>query len=120
MKVQIWHSRGEYNFTAKLYEPIKKASFFSFHTFIFPHDASIQVFSEETLKEIDVFIAEISYPSTGLWIELWIAKMLWKRIVWIYKKGTVPSSSIDLVTQEKYEYSTISELLEIIERIVNS
>ena len=61
MKIQVGHSR-DFDFVKELYEPIKKAIFFTDHEFIFPHDGR-EIDSKETLKNIDIFIAEVSYPS---------------------------------------------------------
>lgn len=52
-----------------LYDPIKRSKLYIQHRFIFPHDG-IDVNSRESLKEVDLFIAEVSEPATGLGIEL--------------------------------------------------
>lgn len=54
----------------ELYGPIQNASFFQDHVWIFPHDGTIHVNSRESLKTVDLFIAEVSVPATGLGIEI--------------------------------------------------
>ncbi len=56
MKIQLWHTR-EHDFEKELYKPIKSSSFYSKHTFLFPHDNENKkwINSRETLKEQNIF-----------------------------------------------------------------
>jgi hypothetical protein len=42
--------------------------------------------SRESLKTVDIFIAEVSYPATGLGIEIGFTSLYGKRILCISKK----------------------------------
>jgi hypothetical protein len=108
--IQIWHTRNSH-FHQELYEPIKNASFFHEHTFIFPHDG-VDWSSKETLKNIDLFIAEVSTPATGLWIELGFASAYGKKILCIYKKWSKISASLKLITENFIEYDSSVDMIE--------
>ena len=64
MKIQIGHSR-EFDFEKLLYTPLMQSNMFKEHTFVLPHSGEV-IDSFETLKNVDIFVCEISYPSTGL------------------------------------------------------
>ena len=66
---------------------------------------------------IYLFIAECSYPATGLGIELGWAFDDNTPIYCLHKKGTEVSGSIYAITQNILEYKDIDEMLEIIEKI---
>jgi hypothetical protein len=109
MIIQVWHSRDS-DFLTELYEPIKQAPFFSEHTFIFPHDDSV-VDSRESLKNIDLFVAEVSYPATGLGIEIGLARAYGKQILCISKKWVKVSSSLKYMTDDFLEYMDSNHLI---------
>ncbi len=109
MIIQIWHSRKS-EYQKELYEPIKKASFFREHTFIFPHDG-VNIDSRKSLKTVDLFIVEVSHPSTGLGIEIGLASSYGKRILCVSKKWSQISSSLSLVTEDYIEYDEIDYMV---------
>lgn len=110
MIIQIWHSRSS-EYEKELYVPIKKSSFFPEHTFIFPHDGA-KVDSRESLKTVDLFIVEVSYPATGLGIEIGFASAYGKRILCISKKGSKIASSLSYVTINFLEYENSEDMIE--------
>ncbi|GAB0175001.1 MAG: hypothetical protein HHAS10_08800 [Candidatus Altimarinota bacterium] len=115
MIIQLGHSR-DYDFVNELYNPIKKSRFFPEQSWIFPHDGT-EVNSRESLKNVDIFLAEVSYPSTGLGIELGFASLYGKRIICLSKRGSKISSSLRYITHEFLEYDDAGELCAIIESI---
>lgn len=118
MLIQIWHSK-ESNFVEELYLPIMKSNLSINNDIIFPHDDKI-IDSRKTLKDVDLFIAEVTKSATWLWIELWFASIYWKRIIAIHKKWTKISSSIKYVTDEFIEYSDKEEMIEKLEKIITT
>ncbi len=68
MKIYIGHSR-EYNYLEDLYMPLKTSLLFKNHEIILPHDKR-NLISKDIIKKCNLFIAEVSFPSTGLGIEL--------------------------------------------------
>jgi len=118
MKIQFGHSGG-YDYEKELYEPIKESNLSEKNTIILPHDWNILwVNSKDTLKNIDIFFAEVSYPSTGLGIELWFANIYWTKIICFNKKWTKITWSLKYVCDDFFEYTSIEEMIKKInERI---
>ena len=111
MKIQLWHSR-EHDFIKELYNPIKESIFYKKHKFIFPHDKeNIFINSKESLKDVDIFLCEVSNNSIGLWIEIWFADLYKKRIICFYKKWTNVSWSLKYITNDIIEYKDSSDLI---------
>jgi len=69
MKIYLWHST-KYDFKEELYKPIKDSNIFKENEIILPHDNEDWINSKEIIKSSDLLIAEISYPSASLGIEL--------------------------------------------------
>ncbi len=67
--------------------------------------------SMEVIKNSDLIIAEVSYPSTGMGIELGWANTFNKRVICVYKKDTKPSSSLKVVSNEFIEYTDSTDLV---------
>jgi hypothetical protein len=109
MIIQLWHSRDT-DFQKELYTPIQKSDFFGEHKWIFPHD-TVEVNSRETLKEIDLFIAEVSQPATGLGIELGFASSYGKQIHCISKKWSKISSSLKYIAKDFIEYDNDEDMI---------
>lgn len=118
MKIQIWHSRWEYDYNKLLYNPISSSSLFSNNIWVFPHSKNNTnwINSRETLRDADVFVAEVSYPSLWLWIELWFASFYNKRIICIHEKWKVVSGSIKYITNEVYMYEDRNSLINILKK----
>lgn len=114
MKIYIGHSTG-FDYIKELYEPIKQSDLFSEHEFIFPHDRSVDDQNDKSFYQtIDLMIAEVSYPSTGLGVELGWVEDLGKKIVCIYKSDTKPSGAIRTVCSDIWSYADSEELISLI------
>ena len=118
MIIQIWHSR-DFDYISDLYSPLKNHVIFSENDFLLPHDG-ISMNSRETLKSVDLFICEVSYPSLWLGIEIWFASMYNKRIVCFHENDINPTSSLNYVTNEIYSYSSSVELLDKIQALIKA
>lgn len=120
MKIYIAHSR-EFNYKKELYTPIRNDKKLKTHEIILPHEKNdILSNNREFYKEIDLTIAECSYPSIGLGIELgWIFDDNIP-IYCIHKQGTKVSNSINKITQNIFEYTNIDEMINVIENIINN
>ncbi len=107
MRVYVGHS-GSFDFRKELYEPLKRLSF----EFVFPHEKAGEPFnSKEVLKSCRLMIAEVSYPSTGLGIEIGWADMYGVPIVFIHKKGVKVSDALKVIGKDFIEYSSDEELI---------
>lgn len=121
MNIYLAHSRS-FDFKKELYEPIKKSALFGEHTFIFPHSESSKPFSSKEFfqNDCDLIIAEVSYPSTGLGIELGWANTFGVPVVCIYKKDSKISESLRVVTDKFLEYSDADDLVEKITQVIKT
>jgi hypothetical protein len=121
MKIYVGHSSG-YDYQNELYKPIRASQLNNEYTFLLPHEKSTELFPSLEFfrtKQIDLFIAEVSYPSTGLGIELGQASLYAIPIVCIFKNGLKYSSSIAAVTNDVREYTEVN-LIEVLENIVKN
>src|ERR1700722_11228744 len=109
MKIYVAHSRA-FDFEHELYEPLRNSPLAENHELIFPH-AGAAFSSKELIKDVDMILAEVSYPSTGEGIELGWADDLNKHIVCVYKKDANISGSLSYLRAEKIVYSDIPDLL---------
>ena len=69
MKIYVAHSR-EFNFKKELYKPLRDSKLGNKTNFVFSHKTKAFSPSRKKIKSVDYVIAEVSYPSTGLGIEL--------------------------------------------------
>lgn len=90
---------------------------FSAHEIILPHETDVFINSKDILKNVDLVIAEVSYPSTGMGIELGWAEAFGTRIIALHKRDTKLSSSIKAITKEIHSYD--GDIAKIIEAIIN-
>lgn len=116
MKVYIAHSSA-YDFKKELYQPLKNAYRETNHTFILPHDGE-PINSKELLSSCDLVIAEVSFPSTGLGIELGWANAFSIPIVCIHRVDTKPSSALHFICKTFLTYHTEPELIARIREVL--
>jgi hypothetical protein len=110
MKIYVTHSSA-FDYQKELYEPLRDSELNSLHQIVLPHQDSKELFSTaESLKDFNLIIAEVSYPSTGQGIELGWANVSKVPIVCIYKHGTKPSSGLKMICQDFIEYSVPEEI----------
>lgn len=72
------------------------------------------------INESDVLIAELSYKSIGVGLEVGFAKARSKKIIYIHKSGTELSNTADGVCDVRIEYKNISDLLFQLEKILKN
>lgn len=110
MKIYVGHATS-FDFQNQLYLPLKASELAKEHTFIFPHDQSLTPWlTKNVISTCDIFIAEVSYPFTGLGIELGWANIYDRHILCIYQKGSKPSESLKIATNNFLEYEDSSDL----------
>jgi len=121
MNIYIAHS-SNFDFISELYNPIIEIKFIKQDiNFILPHLTDKFKNSKSLISnQIDLLIAEVSYPSTGLGIELGWANIANVPICCIHKINTKYSSSLNTLTDKFYSYSNPEELKEIIRTIIES
>lgn len=117
MKIYCPHATS-FDFVTGWYEPLRDLEFTSELTL--PHESTDEQFaSREFLEsgECDLVIAEVSYPSLGLGIELGWASMQGVPVVAMYQSGTKPSGAVYAVTDRVIEYKDENDLLDKVTEI---
>jgi len=119
MQVYICHS-SNFDYHNQLYHPLKSSPLWQKYRFILPHEKNSQpVNSKEIIKNSNLIIAEATYPSTGMGIELGWADDARKKILCVYKAGTKISSSMNIISDNFIEYKTSDELIQQLEQWLN-
>lgn len=119
MKIYFGHSKElDYlNYYRSITDNIKE------YTFLFPHVQSSESRNGRLFykpENFDVFIAEVTYPATGLGIELGFAYDEKIPIYCFYKKGSKPSNSLKSVTNNIIEYTDMSDFLTKLEELLHN
>lgn len=113
MKIYIGHSK-EFNFKEELYLPLRESKLNSEYEIILPHEvyqeASAFV-TKDIIKTCDAMVAEVSFPATGLGIELGWANSFERPIICIYRKGSKISGSLKIVCKNFIEYTDKVDLI---------
>lgn len=102
---------SSFDYVGELYEPLKRSALAAQHTLIFPHEGGKTFFTKDIIARCDVFVAEVSYPSTGQGIEVGWADMYKKSIICVFKSGTQPSSSLTMITDTLIEYQNPDDMI---------
>ncbi|MCL2384027.1 MAG: hypothetical protein FWC79_07995 [Oscillospiraceae bacterium] len=110
MNIYISHS-SSYDYTNKLYNPIKESDLKDTNNFYFPHDDGTVVNTRSVISEFDLVIAEVSRPTTGQGIELGWASYVGTPILCIYEKGARYSSALPIVAQDFMEYENAQDMI---------
>ncbi len=120
MKIYIIHSR-EFDFESQLYAPIKACqSLMQEHEVILPHDANTAgQFSKPIIDASDIIFAEISFPSTGMGIELGWAHAANKTIICLCKHNKQSSSSIKYICKSIISYAENKMIPDIMLQYIN-
>jgi hypothetical protein len=105
MKIYVGHA-SSFDYQNDLYAPIKKVDFYGQFEFIFPHEFNPHgQYSKDLILNCDRMIAEVSFPSTGLGIEVAWALSAKVPIFCIAKQGSNPSTSISQLNIDIFWYS---------------
>ena len=113
MKIYVAHSTS-FDYKQELYLPIRQSDLNSQHDFILPHESSNEPYDSNTLfatAQVDLVVAEVSYPSTGLGIEIGWADSCGIPIVCVHRSDSKPSGSLKVVTDDIVKYSSHKELI---------
>ncbi len=115
--VYVSHSK-KFNFKKELYKPLKNINEIKF---IFPHEKSDKPKSSKSIiKSSSAVIAEVSYPSISVGIEIGWADAFNIPVIYLYKKNTKISSSLKIVSRNFIEYDRIETILPEISRVLKN
>jgi hypothetical protein len=117
-KIYIGHSK-KLDYKNDLYIPLRESALNDKYEIILPHEESAEPFnSREGLKECSAMVAEVSYPATGLGIELSWAHSYGIPIICIYKKGQKISGSLKVLSPKFIEYENSKDIISQIGRVL--
>ena len=112
-QIYVGHSRDpKYQYRLTLYAPLK--ALLQVHQVYFPHeqDGPPSINSEELLPKCQLMIAEVSYPSTGLGLELAWARTAKILVLCIHLTDCPPSSSVTSLFPHLLAYADEADLCE--------
>jgi hypothetical protein len=111
MQIYVAHSTN-FDYKKELYEPLRGSELFQQHQFVLPHEHSGDPFnSKEFLRSCDLLVAEVSFASTGMGIELGWADLIGVPIICFYRTGSVVSGSLKSLTKNILEYNDMDDFL---------
>lgn len=111
MKIALTHSNN-LPWKEELYNVLRKASFSNENQIFFPQEND----TKDLIKNSDIVLAEVSYPSTGQGIELGWANAFDTPIICFYQEGSKISNSLKKITNIFVEYSDMDDMEKKIER----
>lgn len=110
MKIYVSHSR-EFDYVNELYAKIKESDINKHYQFIFPHENGKVINSKEEIKNCDLILAEVSFPSTGQGIELGWGDLQNIPIICICKENYKASGSLGFITTQLRFYSDLNDMI---------
>lgn len=111
MKIFIAHSSNS-DFKNELYKPLRESVLNNEHEILLPQEKGKEIITKDIIKNLDVFIAEVSYPSTGQGIELGWADIFNIPIICIFKEGSKTSKSLRHVTDNFISYKDSEDMVD--------
>jgi hypothetical protein len=118
MKIYVCHTTS-FDYQQELYRPLKQSSLNKEHQIILPHFEGPEMFdSKSLLPSVNLVVAEVSFLSTSMGIEIGWANMLQKPIVFIYKESTKPSRSLKAVSENFIEYANSEDMVQKLQEFI--
>lgn len=120
MRIYIGHSK-DFDYQNELYRPLRASKDLTPYEIILPHESTNHSNNaRDFYQNLDLFIAEVSYPATGLGIELAWAHDAGIPIVCISRKDAKISGSLTVVTDQFYTYDSPSKIPSLVFKIAQS
>lgn len=112
MKIYVTHS-SNFDYQNELYQPLRKSKLNNMYEITLPHEHTTDQFSsKDYMKNCNLILAEVSYPSTGQGIELGWANSHNVPILCLYRKGTTPSDSLKVIANTFIEYESSEDMVQ--------
>lgn len=115
LNIYAAHS-SSFDYQSDFYEPLKESNISEQHNITFPHDDSDELFNSYKFfhTDCDLVIAEVSYDSTGLGIELGWAYDADIPIICVHTESAEPTSALTAVTEMVYSYSSPEDMIAVL------
>lgn len=118
MKIYVSHSTA-FDYQYELYNPIREFTKNATHEFYLPHEKShLPHDTKSVIKNSDLILAEVSFPSTGQGIELGWANIFEIPIIGIYKTSQIASSSLEIILTQQHKYSSPASIKSILSKFI--
>ena len=118
MKIYVSHSQ-DFDFLNSLYKPLRTSGLNTNHEFFLPHESDKFINTQEVIKNSDLILAEVTFPSTGQGIELGWASMLKIPILCASKEGSKISGSLNYITKNFIIYTDSADLVAKLAKFLN-
>lgn len=110
-----------FDYITNFYEPIKTIDSLKHYTLIFPHEKSQHgIKSKDIIQQADLVIAEVSYPSIGVGIELAWADLFNSKIITLSQINKTVSSSLQFINTSHYQYIDTNDLKTKVEALAHT
>lgn len=119
MKIFVAHS-SNFDFKNELYIPLRSSNLNNLHEIRLPQEKGYEEITKDIIKNSDVVVAEVSYPSTGQGIELGWANIFEVPIICIHKEGSKISSSLSKITDKFIVYKDKEDMISKLTSELNS
>ena len=120
MRIYFCHSK-EFDYEEGLYRPIRESILSSQHEIFFPHEDALKTMkTRELIQSCDLVFAEVSFPATGMGVELGWADAFDVPIVCFFRSGAKVSGSLRFISGHFIEYADAEELVENIESFLQT
>ena len=117
LNIYISHS-SKMDYINELYEPLLNSSIALNNNLILPHSKEYEkINTKQIIMEADILVAEVSYPGTGIGLELGRAECNNVPIICFIKKGIKCNSSVSR-NFKVMEYENASDMVERLENII--
>lgn len=119
MKIYLAHAT-RFDFQNELYAPLRASPLWAAHEWILPHAESKEIVfdSRPVIQTCDLMVAEVSYPSTGMGIEMGWALAHGVQIVAIHRKDAKPSGAVSSVAKTVTTYQDDQDLVRVLGQIL--
>ncbi|MDB4992467.1 MAG: hypothetical protein JWL75_712 [Parcubacteria group bacterium] len=119
MKIYVAHA-GDFDYENKLYIPIKASNLAKEHEFFLPHEKENDFNTKEVIKTVDLLVADISQPSTGVGMEIGRAEAAGVSVLFVSEKGAKISTSLNYVSDQFIEYEDSNDLIAKLREYISS
>lgn len=118
--IYVGHSR-DFDYVSSLYIPLRRSRLNAVHKIVLPHELSGTPFnSKDFLKHCGVMIAEMSYPSTSLGVEIGWADSYGVPVIGLLQRDKKLPGSLKTLVAGLVEYSDSHQMVFGIEKAVAS
>lgn len=119
MSMNIYFPHSKQLGYEEFYSALRTSKILSKHILILPYEKSVSPEnSKDVIQKADLIIAEVSYPGTGLGIELGWADALQKKVICFFEYGRHTAGSLKYVSDSIISYDNYTDLIKKLEKLI--